>query len=122
MTMARGATKPATGVTFALLVALFVALSCTGLSEEELTCEQAVSKISDCCPGVDTRRLPCVDTAGGCASGEAEATVSREAGSCVLDLSCEVLRSSGKCDRIVSYALLPHVQKDRRALEAEVCR
>lgn len=122
MARERGVGGRSAGTSVALVVALLVALSCTGLSEEELTCEQAVSKISECCPDVDTRRLPCVESAGGCTNGEAEATVSRSAGRCVLDLSCETLRSSGKCERIVAYAMLPHVYKNRAQLEAEVCR
>lgn len=122
MTRTRGGITRSATSSVALGAALVVALSCTGISEEELTCEQAVSKLAECCPDLDPRRLPCVDTAGGCASGEAEATVSRAAGSCVLAVSCDVLRSSRTCERVVAYALVPHAHKDRAAFEAEVCR
>src|SRR5262245_23016572 len=106
---------------FIVVTLILVSLACTGASYDEVTCEQAVSKLTECCPGVDPRRLPCVDTEGGCTSGEAIAVVSPRAGECILDLSCEQLRATNRCERIAEYALVPHARKERSQLEAEVC-
>jgi len=101
---------------------ILVALSCTGITRAELTCEQAVSKITTCCPEVDARRLPCIETEGGCASGEAIAVISQTAGECILDLECTQLQQSGKCQKLLEYALVPHAKKDRVAIQTEVCQ
>src|SRR4051794_20914059 len=110
------------GASGGMVAALVVALSCTGITQEELVCEHAVSRISDCCPNVDARLLPCVETQGGCTSGEAAAVLTLRAGECVLEQACDAFRAAKKCETISAYALVPHVNKDRAKLEAEVCK
>ncbi len=109
-----------TASTFA--VALFVSLSCGEITKEELACEQAVSKLRDCCAALDARRLPCVDSSGGCESGSAKPMLTEHAASCVLDNDCSHYQSNGGCDRIVALSLVPHSEKDLPALEDEACR
>ncbi len=109
-----------TALAITLLIAL--ALSCGAISKEELACEQAVSRLSDCCPGLDTRRLPCVDSAGSGCSGKAEPTLSPRASSCILDSSCDALKAKGACDVVVEQSYVPHAIKDERVIEQGVCK
>jgi hypothetical protein len=104
------------------VVALLVMLSCGEITKEELACEQAVSRLRDCCDGLDARRLPCVDSSGGCASGEAKPVLTPRAASCVLDSDCGHYQSNGGCDRIVQLSLVPHAEKDLQEIELEACR
>lgn len=104
------------------MTTLMIALSCTGITRAELACEQAVSQITSCCPGVDPRLLPCVESEGGCTSGEASPVVNEAASECILDRDCDALRTSGKCDAIREYSLVPHANKTREKLAARVCQ
>jgi hypothetical protein len=98
--------------------ALLVMLSCGEITNEELACEQAVSKIRDCCEGFDARRMPCVESTGGCASGEARPVLTPRAASCVLDRECGDVR----CGRLIELSLVPHAEKDTQEIEIEACR
>ena len=104
------------GIVAAIVVGL--SLSCGAITHDELACEEAVSRLSDCCPGLDTRGLSCVDSSGGC-SGEAKPTVTSRASSCVLGKSCSDL--GGACSGVIAYAQVPDTLKDTSVLESEVC-
>lgn len=118
-----GGTRPTTRArlgTATFGVALAVSLACTSMTNEELACEEAVSRLSDCCPGLDARRLPCVES-GGC-NNEADPVLTERASGCVLDSSCDALQARGSCANLVALSLVPHALKDRRAIEAEACK
>jgi hypothetical protein len=119
-----GGTRRARGTAISslALVALLVSLSCGSITKDELACEQAVSKLRDCCDALDARRLPCVDSNGGCASGEAKPVLNAHAASCVLDNDCGHYQSNGGCDRLVALSIVPDYEKDLTAIEDEACR
>jgi hypothetical protein len=102
--------------------ALLVSLSCGEITKEELACEQAVSKLRDCCEALDARRLPCVESSGGCAEGSASPMLTPRASDCALTADCEHLVSSGACDGVVRLSLVVNSLKDRDAIEKEACR
>lgn len=105
---------------FAVLLGL--ALSCGAISNEELACEQAVSRLTDCCPGLDARRLPCVASEGGSCSGKADPILTQRASTCVLSATCDELTTRGSCRAVVEQSYVPHSVKDLELLEREVCR
>ncbi len=90
--------RPSGGMTAALL--LFVLLGCTGIREDELACEDAVSHLQGCCSGFTGSNVDCTYEAGGC-SGEGavnpELDVTQSA--CIRGETCEQLRSTGVCAR-----------------------
>lgn len=100
-------------------IAVLVALSCGAVSEEELSCEEAVSRLQTCCPKIDPRRLDCEDQ-NGCNSGTAGLPFDRRAAQCIRDTSCEALVTSGKCETLarLSFEVYPLVSE----LRAEACR
>jgi hypothetical protein len=102
------------------VLALLLSLSCGSITREELACEQAVAHLSDCCPALDTRRLPCFRIREGC-SGDTEPMLTEVAATCVLDASCDSLRAA-RCERLVALSLVPHSLKDREEIETEACR
>jgi hypothetical protein len=104
----------------AFVVVLGLALSCGSITKDELSCEQAVSKLSDCCPALDTRGLPCVDSSG--CNGQAKPVLSTRASSCILATDCSVYQARGSCDGIISFALVPHSMKNDDVIENEVCQ
>lgn len=105
--------------TFAIAVVL--SISCSSFTREELACEQAVSKLTDCCEGLDARRLPCVNVESGC-RGDADPVLNEKASRCIDEASCDALRARGTCDRLIAQSLVPHPNKDRDEIEAESCR
>jgi hypothetical protein len=103
--------------------AIAVLISCGEISEDELWCEEAVSKLQDCCPGLDPRRLPCVRNQGGCGSSETRPSLSLRSSECILGKACERLRRDGVCDRAISGSLLPYSLKgEGTAFDEGVCR
>ena len=103
-------------------VALTVSLACASISKEELACEEAVSRLSDCCPGLDARRFPCVESSGGGCSKSADPTVTERAAGCILDSSCSTLVANGVCQNLVALSFVPHALKDTKQIEAEACK
>ena len=103
-------------------LAIAVVLSCGSIPEEELVCEEAVSKLIDCCPGFDPRRTPCVRSSG-CNSDETRPTFSEDASHCILDKECSSIRTDGVCERVVKGQSLPYTLKGAgTAFDQEVCR
>jgi hypothetical protein len=105
------------------LTTLGVLLSCGEISEDELWCEEAVSKLQDCCPTFDPRRLPCVRSHGGCHTSETRPSLSVRSSECIMNKACDGLRRDGVCDRAVSGSLLPYSLKgEGTAFDEGVCR
>ena len=73
----------------ALLVG--VVLSCGSLSDDELNCEEAVSKLENCCSKLEAHRFTCERTC----SGTVDFT--EKAATCVQDRSCSDLQDRGIC-------------------------
>jgi len=105
-----------------LCVALLVgvALSCGEISEEEMVCEEAVSRLEACCPEIDPRRINCVH-AQSC-NAELVPVLTSRASACVVEASCDDLRSRGACHGIRELSFEPYQFQSRPAFEAEACR
>lgn len=100
-----------------------VVLSCGQIAEDELVCEEAVSKLQDCCRGFDARRLPCVRSEGGCKTSDTRPALSVRASQCILDKQCSAVVSEGVCDRAITGSLLPYTLKgEGTKFDEEVCR
>jgi hypothetical protein len=78
--------------------AVLVALACGDLREDELECEEAVSKLISCCPpDFDPSSIQCnFDT--GCGSTTFP-DLDEDTSRCIRDESCDTIVSSGVCDR-----------------------
>lgn len=117
----KSVTSRGTRLAISFATAIALSISCGSFTREELACEQAVSKLSDCCRGFDARRLPCVEVQGGC-NGDADPVLTLKASKCVVDTSCDALLARGTCSRLVAQSLVPHPLKDREEIEEEACR
>jgi hypothetical protein len=81
------------GFTLSLFVAAL--LACT-VRHDEFDCENAVSHLSECCPGFIASSIDCT-YAPGCEPVYPELDVAQS--DCIRGERCEVLRSTGVCDR-----------------------
>ncbi len=84
--------------TFALVLgALF---ACNGIRHDELSCEEAVSRLSECCAGFRASNVDCSYTASqGCGTFPTYPQIGLTASECIRSQSCDSLQSSGVCDR-----------------------
>lgn len=70
-----------------------------------LWCEEALSRLTDCCPGFDPVRVECnfyFSHDPGCGkptTQQIEPALSTAESECIRDTGCEVLRSTGVCTR-----------------------
>lgn len=103
-------------------VALTVSFACASMTSEELACEEAVSRLSDCCPDIDARRLPCVESGGGGCNNEATPVLTQHASSCILEATCQGLVERGVCTNLAGLSLVPHALKDTKQIETEACK
>ena len=84
----------------ALLVVLLFAGATCGIREDELLCEEAISRIAGCCPTFPAHQFNCTYSNFSCGGQPSEnfpdlrITTSR----CILDLSCETIRARGLCE------------------------
>ena len=84
----------------------FVGLACalgdegeTNFREDVLLCEEAVSRLQECCPELDSvDALACEYRQDGCNEGRAVDLNPIES-RCIRDLDCEALRTKGTCGR-----------------------
>ena len=93
--------------------------ACGGIDDNELNCEEAVAHLQDCCPGFEPRRFRC----------EEETTCNTRtpdffdrASDCIRELSCESLRSLGKCDAFLRIQNTPYPGEDPARIEQEACK
>lgn len=80
------------------LLAALVGLATCNMTDDEVHCEEAASRLTDCCPGFDPAGLDC--TAGACSGPR----LNVDDGKCIQAKSCEVLVADGTCDRARSAA------------------
>lgn len=102
------------GAMIALLVG--VVLSCGSLSEEEVTCEEAVSLLEDCCPKLDAQRFSCSQSC----SGDGDFT--ERAISCIRERSCTQLQDRGICTGLTRLANEPYPSRSTDAIQQEACK
>lgn len=110
--------RPTGPIAFALVVA--VSLSCGDIREGEMLCEEAVSRLDECCPEIDPRRLNCVYQ-DGCGT-ELRPIFSVAASDCIRDSSCEALQSKGICAGLKQLSYEPYPYQSRFEFEKEACR
>jgi hypothetical protein len=85
------------GFTVSLLVALL--LGCTGIREDELACEDAVSHLQACCPGFTGSNVDCTYEEGGCERSAVFPELNVNQSACIRNESCSELRATGVCAR-----------------------
>lgn len=100
--------------------AVAVVLSCGEIREDEMLCEEAVSRLDECCPNIDPRRLNCVYNDG---CGTALVPVFTPAASdCVRERACADMQARGICDGLRQLSYQPYPFQERSAFEKEACR
>jgi hypothetical protein len=105
-------------IAFAAVVA--VVLSCGEIRESEMLCEEAVSRLDECCPEIDPRRLNCIHQ-DGCGT-QLEPVFTVRASDCLRDKPCELLKDEGICDGLRQLSYKPYPYQSRIDFEAEACR
>src|SRR5438128_558379 len=88
----------------ALVLVVFVVLSCGSISNEQLQCEEAVARLEDCCPSFEPGRFTC--DPNGC--NGLLPSVNEPAAQCIRDRSCAQLQSSGACGRLIAISNQPY--------------
>ena len=84
---------------FAASLLLGVVLGCTGIREDELACEDAVSHLQACCTGFSASNIDCSFQAGGCTENTVYPELSVSQSACIRAESCQKLRATGVCER-----------------------
>jgi hypothetical protein len=105
---------------FAFAAVVAVVLSCGDLRESEMLCEEAVSRLDECCPEIDPRRLNCIYQQG-CGTDLVPVFTVR-ASECLRERSCETLRDQGICDGLQQLSYQPYPYQSRIEFESEACR
>ena len=95
--MTRSSLRWRSGFTVSLLVG--VLLGCTGIREDELACEDAVSHLQACCQGFTGSNVDCTYEEGGCKENAVFPEISVSQSACIRSESCAELRSTGVCAR-----------------------
>src|SRR5258708_2675951 len=98
--MAVGSLKWRSGFTVSLLGG--VVLGCTGIREDELACEDAVSHLQGCCRGFTGSNVDCSYEAGGCGVNAIYPELSVSQSECIRGESCASLRATGVCSRAIA--------------------
>lgn len=98
-----------------------VIVACGGIDDNEIHCEEAVSRLQDCCgPAFDPRKFNCVEDSNGCNTSSPDFYDS--ASKCIRDSSCKQLQDKGKCAAFIQIANTPYPQENRQQIETEACR
>ena len=105
-------------IAFGAVVA--VVLSCGSVREDETLCEEAVARLDDCCPKIDSRRFNCTYNEG-CGT-DLNPVLSAKASNCIRDTGCTDLVDRGICDGMVQLSYQPYPFQTRADFEAEACR
>jgi hypothetical protein len=92
--------SPCWGRGFTVSLVVFMSLACSSFREDEFLCENAVSHLQGCCPGLDASRVVCSYSDQGCFFGDQTyPELDLAQSGCILSNSCEALRANGVCDR-----------------------
>jgi hypothetical protein len=103
------------GFTLSLVVGML--LACGSIRKDEFICENAVSRLQECCPGFDPHAIGCTYDRG-CFGGATYPELDSTQSDSILSDSCEVLRNSGVCGRV---AALPGEGLEEADSSAPVC-
>ena len=72
-----------------------------GFDEREIECEEAVSRLLECCPTLDHSRIYChID---GC-NGATNPTLTLDDSMCILNQTCGSITSANVCGRVEAHA------------------
>ena len=110
-----------TGIVLAVLTGLVgILFSCGSVRKDELVCEEAVARLSDCCPSFDPRRFDC-EYIQSCA-GSNVPVVDEHAAECIRARACDDLASTGICAGLIRLSNVPYPSSVRGEIEREACR
>jgi len=96
-------------------------LACGEIRDDEMQCEEAIARLDDCCPDIDTHRFVCIYSQG-CGGSQLTPDFSTNGSKCIHDKSCEELQSSGSCDSLRELAKGPHAARYVPLFDQEACR
>ena len=68
-----------------------------GLNERELSCEEAVAKLTDCCPGLRSEPSWCYESDG---CDEQYPWLSIDESDCILQKDCDTILAANVCYRL----------------------
>ena len=84
-------------LTFTIALLSSVTLMCgNGFDQAELECEEAISRMIECCPGFDKTLVRCY--VEGC-DDDTPITINLSDSQCILNHSCDAIRSADMCGR-----------------------
>ena len=69
---------------------ILVPLTCSGIHDDELRCEEAVAHLQGCCPNFRATKINCQDTTS-CGNTTARPQLTLDQSNCILDRSCDDL-------------------------------
>jgi hypothetical protein len=98
-------------------IAVAIALSCGSVRDDELQCEEAVSKLENCCPGFDIGRVRCEYSS---CDDSRNPDIDVNGAECIRATSCASLMTSGKCANLTR--LSQDVYPSPSDIEKEACR
>lgn len=99
---------------------MVVALSCRSFGSDELSCEEALSRIQDCCPGFNVDRIDC---AQGCRyNNPSSPDLTERASECIRDRDCGELQSRGICEGLIRISREPYPSLFPNGIEDEACK
>lgn len=99
----------------AVMAVLLGPLTCSGIHDDELRCEEAVATLARCCPGYDLKRISCHRT-DACGTTTATPQLMQEQSECIVARSCEELRRSATPGQEVCARALALTDKDTGTL------
>jgi hypothetical protein len=77
--------------------AVFIALACGNIREDELECEEAVAKLDSCCSNFDSSPIQCTFQSD--CSSTTYPDLDEPTSRCIRDESCDVIVGTGVCAR-----------------------
>jgi hypothetical protein len=81
---------------------VFVALACGSIREDQLECEEAVTKLDECCaPPFDSSSIQCIYKSDGCGNTYYP-DLDVPTSACIRSESCAAILSGGVCARALA--------------------
>jgi hypothetical protein len=82
-----------------VLLVVDATMACAGIRQDEYLCENAVSHLTQCCPGFPANQVDCTYVpAQGCESHEVDPQIGPSTAECILHKGCADLQAEGSCD------------------------
>lgn len=85
-----------------------------------MLCEEAVSRLEECCPKIDPRRINCVYQEG-CGT-DLIPVFTPVASECLRTRPCAELEADGTCEALRQLSYQPYPFQERASFEREACR